>query len=50
MVITLQVGGMTCSHPPAYGSVQWTQGDRASRENQVRTRSAVQNENRRIGH
>ena len=34
--------------PP--GSAQWTRGDHASWENQVRSRSAAQNENRRIGH
>lgn len=36
--------------PPSYGSESWKQGDHATWENQVRTRSAAQNENRRIGH
>ncbi|HSA69449.1 MAG TPA: hypothetical protein VLF65_07570 [Burkholderiales bacterium] len=36
--------------PPAYGSESWKQGDHVTWENQVRTRSAAQNENRRIGH
>jgi hypothetical protein len=36
--------------PPANGSSGWKQGDHASWENQIRTRSAGQNENRRIGH
>ena len=37
------------SEPPS-GPAQWTKGDHASWENQVRSRSAAQNENRRIGH
>ena len=36
--------------PPADSSESWKQGDHATWENQVRTRSAAQNENRRIGH
>lgn len=36
--------------PPAYGSESWKQGDHGTWENQVRARSAAQNENRRIGH
>jgi len=37
-------------NPPPEGSAQWKQGDHASWENQVRTRGAAQNENRRSGH
>ena len=36
--------------PPAYGSESWKQGDHVTWENQLRSRSAGQNENRRIGH
>lgn len=36
--------------PPAYGSESWKEGDHVTWENQVRSRSAGQNENRRIGH
>jgi len=36
--------------PPPAASAEWKKGDHASWENQVRTRSAAQNENRRIGH
>jgi hypothetical protein len=35
---------------PAYGSESWKKGDHVTWENQVRSRSAGQNENRRIGH
>jgi hypothetical protein len=38
------------SAPPANRSAGWKQGDQTSWENQLRTRSAGQNENRRIGH
>ncbi|HEX2333965.1 MAG TPA: hypothetical protein VHI32_12430 [Burkholderiales bacterium] len=36
--------------PPANGSAGWKQGDHSGWENQLRARSAGQNENRRIGH
>ena len=36
--------------PSTPGSAEWKKGDHASWENAVRTRSAGQNENRRIGH
>lgn len=36
--------------PPDYGSARWEKGDHATWENQLRTRSAGQNEHRRIGH
>ena len=35
---------------PAYGSSNWSKGDRESWENQMTSRSAAQNEYRRIGH
>ena len=35
---------------PPDGPEQWKRGDHATWENQVRARSAAQNENRRIGH
>ena len=36
--------------PPAYGSAEWKKGDRGTWENEVRGRSAAQNEYGRIGH
>lgn len=36
--------------PPAAGTAEWNKGDHATWENQLRARTAAQNENRRIGH
>ena len=36
--------------PPAAGTSAWNKGDHGTWENQVRSRTAAQNENRRIGH
>ncbi|HXZ92004.1 MAG TPA: hypothetical protein VEG36_03910 [Burkholderiales bacterium] len=36
--------------PPAYGSAKWTQGDKRSWEDQIKTRNLSQNEYVRIGH
>ena len=38
------------SAPPAYGSASWAKGDQETWENQMKTRSAAQNEYRRVGH
>jgi hypothetical protein len=35
--------------PPAYGGAKWTQGDKASWENEIKTRNLSQNEYVRIG-
>jgi hypothetical protein len=34
--------------PPAWGGAKWTKGDRASWENQIRTRQLAQHEDKRI--
>lgn len=36
--------------PPALGTAEWNKGDKASWENELRSRSTVQNEYQRIGH
>jgi hypothetical protein len=36
--------------PPAYGPPEWTKGDRAAWEGEMRSRNAGQNEYGRIGH
>ena len=36
------------NEPLAYGSAKWTKGDRASWENEIRTRNLAQNEYKRI--